>query len=100
MRPSRSTRSQGEAIERSAHLQDDAGERERLRRRYASLTEREKEVMAQVVEGRPNKLIAAALRLSTGTVETHRTHIMEKMQAKSLSHLVRMAVAVMPGGRS
>jgi FixJ family two-component response regulator len=88
-----------EAIERSAHLQDDAGERERLLRRYASLSEREKEVMAQVVEGRPNKLIADALALSTRTVETHRAHIMEKMQAKSLSHLVRMAVVVMPAAR-
>jgi two-component system response regulator FixJ len=51
-------------------------------------------VLAQVVEGRPNKLIADDLGLSTRTVETHRAHIMEKMQAKSLSHLVRMAVAV------
>jgi FixJ family two-component response regulator len=89
-----------EAIEHSSHLQDDVGERERLRSRYASLSEREKQVMAQVVEGRPNKRIADALSLSTRTVETHRAHIMEKMQAKSLSHLVRMAVAVMPGGRS
>jgi two-component system response regulator FixJ len=55
--------------------------------------------MAQVVEGRPNKLIADALALSTRTVETHRAHIMEKMQAKSLSHLVRMAVVVMPAAR-
>jgi two-component system, LuxR family, response regulator FixJ len=85
-----------EGIERSLHLQDLAGERGELQRRYASLTEREKQVMAQVIEGRPNKLIADELGLSTRTVETHRAHIIEKMGATSLSHLVRMAIAVMP----
>jgi FixJ family two-component response regulator len=87
-----------EAIERSTRLQDDVGEHERLARRYATLSQREKEVMAQVVDGRPNKLIADALNLSTRTVETHRAHIMDKMQAKSLSHLVRMAMEVARGG--
>jgi FixJ family two-component response regulator len=85
-----------EGIERSLHLQDLAGERGELQRRYASLTEREKQVMAQVIEGRPNKLIADELGLSTRTVETHRAHIIEKMGATSLSHLVRMAIAVTP----
>jgi two-component system, LuxR family, response regulator FixJ len=85
-----------EGIQRSLQLQDVAGERAELQRRYATLTEREKQVMAQVVEGRPNKLIADDLGLSTRTVETHRAHIIEKMAATSLSHLVRMAVAVMP----
>jgi FixJ family two-component response regulator len=88
-----------EAIERSVDLQRGAGEHERLARRYSSLTEREKQVMAHVVEGRPNKRIADALALSTRTVETHRAHIMDKMQAKSLSHLVRMAMVVMPQER-
>jgi FixJ family two-component response regulator len=85
-----------EGIERSLQLQDVAGEHRELQRRYASLTEREKQVMAQVIEGRPNKLIADELGLSTRTVETHRAHIIEKMGATSLSHLVRMAIAVMP----
>jgi two-component system response regulator FixJ len=86
-----------EAIERSSRLQDDVGERDRLLRRHALLTHREKEVMSQVVDGRPNKLIADALGLSIRTVETHRAHIMDKMQAKSLSHLVRMALEVGKG---
>jgi FixJ family two-component response regulator len=86
-----------EAIERSSRLQDDVGERDRLLRRHALLTHREKEVMSQVVDGRPNKLIADALGLSIRTVETHRAHIMDKMQAKSLSHLVRMAMEVGKG---
>lgn len=85
-----------EGIQRSQQLQDVSGERAELQRRYASLTEREKQVMGQVVEGRPNKLIADELGLSTRTVETHRAHIIEKMGATSLSHLVRMAVAVAP----
>ncbi len=85
-----------EGIRRSQQLQDDAGERATLERRYASLTEREKEVMAQVVDGQPSKLIADRLGLSTRTVETHRAHVMEKMRAASLSHLVRMAVALGP----
>ena len=86
-----------EAIDRSSQLQVDVGERDGLLRRYALLTQREKEVMAQVVDGRQNKLIADAMGLSTRTVETHRAHIMEKMQAKSLSHLVRMAMEVGTG---
>jgi len=85
-----------EAIQRSLHLQDAAGERAELQRRYASLSERERQIMAQVVNGRPNKLIADDFGLSTRTVETHRAHIIEKMGATSLSHLVRMAVAVAP----
>lgn len=52
--------------------------------------------MAQVVEGQPSKVIADRLGLSTRTVETHRAHIMEKMQAACLSHLVRMGVALSP----
>lgn len=83
-----------EAIASSSQTQDDAGERAEMARRYASLTEREKEVMRSIVDGRPNKLIADDLGLSIRTVEAHRAHITEKMAAQSLSHLVRMAIAV------
>jgi FixJ family two-component response regulator len=62
-----------------------------LRRRFATLTAREQEIMRQVVNGRPNKQIAANLKLSEFTVKVHRGHAMRKMEAKSLADLVRMA---------
>ncbi len=58
---------------------------------FASLTAREREVMQRVVAGRPNKQIAAELKLSEVTVKVHRRHVMRKMKAKSLADLVRMA---------
>ncbi|HLL28763.1 MAG TPA: response regulator transcription factor [Xanthobacteraceae bacterium] len=62
-----------------------------LRKRYESLTPREREVMACITAGRSNKEAAAELKLSVVTVKVHRGHVMQKMQAKSLADLVRMA---------
>jgi len=62
-----------------------------LRGHFASLTARERQVMLQVASGRPNKQIAAELKLSEVTVKVHRRHVMRKMNAKSLADLVRMA---------
>lgn len=61
-------------------------------RRVAGLTEREREVMALVVAGKVNKVIAYELGISPKTVELHRSRIMTKMEAVSLTKLVRMAV--------
>ena len=61
-----------------------------LRRREESLTPREREVMALVVDGRANKVIAIDLGLSERTVEIHRANVMEKMGARSIAHLVKM----------
>lgn len=60
--------------------------------RVADLTPREREVMDLVVQGMPNKAVAADLAISVRTVEIHRARVMEKMAAKSLSELVRMAL--------
>jgi two-component system response regulator FixJ len=60
----------------------------------AQLTARERQVLEQLVAGRSNKVIAFELDISPRTVEIHRAHLMEKMQAKSVSDLVRMALAV------
>jgi FixJ family two-component response regulator len=62
-----------------------------LRERYATLTERERQILALVVVGRANKQIAAELDLSEMTVKVHRGQVMRKMKAASLPELVRMA---------
>ncbi len=85
-----------EGVARSTQLHDADGERAQVQSRYETLTEREREILGDAVDGRPNKRIADELGLSTRTVESHRAHIIEKMQAASLSHLVRMAVLVQP----
>jgi two-component system, LuxR family, response regulator FixJ len=68
--------------------------------RLQSLTPRERQVLDQLVLGRANKVIAFELHISPRTVEIHRARVMEKMQADSLSQLVRLALAakVAPGG--
>ena len=63
--------------------------------RLATLTARERQVMLGLVAGQPNKMIAYDLGISARTVEIYRANVMTKMQAKSLSHLVRM---VLPAG--
>ena len=69
-----------------------------LKSRSESLTPREREVMALVVDGKANKVIAIDLGLSERTVEIHRANVMEKMGARSVAHLVKMHL--MLGGDS
>jgi FixJ family two-component response regulator len=66
-----------------------------LRRRFASLTPREREVMQLVVSGLLNKQIAAEVGISEITVKIHRGHAMRKMEANSLADLAKIAVQLM-----
>ncbi|WP_085708541.1 MULTISPECIES: response regulator transcription factor [unclassified Pseudomonas] len=63
---------------------------------YKTLTPREQEIMAAVVSGRLNKLIAADLEISEITVKAHRGKVMRKMKARSLADLVKMAALITP----
>jgi len=63
----------------------------RLRQRFASLTTREREIMALLAAGRSNKQIAGQMGISEVTTRVHRKQVMQKMGARSLADLVRMA---------
>ena len=83
-----------QALEKDSSNRAALGERNDIRRRLETLTPREREVLDLVVHGKANKVIAGDLKLSQRIVEIHRARVMEKMQASSLAHLVRMVLEV------
>ncbi len=79
-----------QALEHSAQALLRRRAREQLERSLSDLTERERDVMKLVIEGRPNKLIAEALEISVRTVEVHRARVFEKMNVKSAVELANL----------
>jgi FixJ family two-component response regulator len=84
------------AIERSRAALAEESELQTLSERYASLTRRERQLMALVVSGRLNKQVGGELAISEITVKAHRGKMKKKMKADSLADLVRMASRLSP----
>lgn len=81
-----------QVLEQDRDRRQELDERQTIGKRIATLTPREREVMELIVEGNANKNVAAALGVSQRTVEIHRSRVMEKTEASSLAHLVRMVL--------
>ncbi|MFI4854484.1 MAG: response regulator transcription factor [Phycisphaerales bacterium JB065] len=80
------------ALEFGEQVRQTEQRRQLIDDRIATLTPRERQVMEMVVNGMANKQVAAELGLSEKTIEVHRKHVMDKMQAGNVADLIRMAM--------
>ncbi|MFA9460057.1 response regulator transcription factor [Thiohalorhabdus sp. Cl-TMA] len=88
------------AIEQDREVRKRTQESCRLAARMENLTQREREILDQIRAGKANKVIAIELGLSERTIEAHRSRIMEKLEARSLSDLIQMILQVNPDPNS
>lgn len=79
------------ALDQQAQLVEEHNRNQHIRECYATLTSREREIMAHVVAGKLNKQTAATIGIAERTVKAHRAQVMSKMQVNSLADLVRIA---------
>lgn len=80
-------------LDQSIGLNNENEKHREYEKRIALLTNRERQVMELLVEGKQNKMIARDLNISPRTVELHRARVMEKLEASSLSDVVRIALS-------
>jgi two-component system, LuxR family, response regulator FixJ len=80
------------ALQADAEQRQELAGKEEVVHRWSTLTPREREVMALIVEGKANKVIAMDLNLSERTVEIHRARVMEKMKVRSVAQLVKLSL--------
>lgn len=83
-----------QAIEADKTLRKELYRKREIAERIACLTRREQDVMHLLIEGKPAKKIAEQLGISNKTVDVHRSHIMEKLEIKSVAELVKMVVTL------
>ncbi len=81
------------AIEHAQRARSEHAKRAEIDKRIESLTPRERQVMEMVVNGMANKQVAAELGLSEKTIEVHRKHVMDKMEAGNVADLIRMVLS-------
>ena len=84
------------ALEEDAKQRGKAIKIAEIKKRLVLLTRRERQVIDHVVKGKRNKAIATTLNITQSTVEAHRAKGMEKLEAKSLSELMRIMISVTP----
>lgn len=89
-----------ESLKRDAAARGDRAESRRRAERFATLTQREREVLERVVVGKVNRIIAEEMAISIKTVEAHRARIMEKLSVDSVAELVKATLGVVRPGRS
>lgn len=80
------------AIHESSNIQQDNQRSQELQQRFDALSKREQQVLQGILQSKPNKLIADELFISIKTVEVHRSNLMSKLEVKTVTDLVRLAI--------